>query len=211
MEITLKTDYPVAYDSPDHIMPHGTKNDNHTNLNFINEVLQEWKTPNFMDLGCSGGQLVVDFVNKGCLAVGLEGSDYSVKHKRANWPEYHNTNLFTADITKPYEVYNNGERVYFNVITAWEVVEHIHPHDLDNFFEHISNNLTPGGIFLASIATHSDIVNGVELHQSCFPKENWIDGIFPGVCERYNLELHPYPYKNKVREGGSFHIMLKKL
>jgi len=109
------------------------------------------------------------------------------------------------------KVYNNGERIYFDVITAWEVVEHIHPNDLDNLFKHISNNLTPGGIFLASIATHSDIIDGVQLHQSAFPEKKWREEILPGVCERFGLELHPYPYNGKVREGGSFHIMLKKL
>ena len=36
--ISLKTDYPVAYDSPDHLYPWGTKNDNSTDIGFIDEI-----------------------------------------------------------------------------------------------------------------------------------------------------------------------------
>ena len=49
----------------------------------------------FLDLGCSGGQLVIDYIDRGHLGIGLEGSNYSVINKRANWPKYHNKNLFT--------------------------------------------------------------------------------------------------------------------
>ena len=217
--LTVKTDHPVAYESPDHIMPWGTKRDNSTNLDFIREVLQEYlehfldvkNNPNVLDLGCSGGQMVMDFVNHHCLAVGLEGSDYSVVHQRANWPEYYNKHLFTADVTKPYSVYNRDERVYFDLITAWELVEHIAPTDIEVLLEQISDNLKPGGKFIASVSTRPDVIEGVVLHQSVFPKEQWLNTILPPLCEKYNLEIHEYPYKHKVRQdGGSFHIMLKK-
>ena len=103
MNITVKTNYPVAFDSPDHIKPWGTKRDNTTNHAFIEEMHNHFKstkdldTFNFLDLGCSGGQLVVDFAQRGNLSVGLEGSDYSVIHGRANWPEYHNKNCERKD------------------------------------------------------------------------------------------------------------------
>ena len=65
--ITLNTNHPVAYDSPDHICPWGTKRDNFTSEGFINETLkfhaQRGKDKiNFLDLGCSGGQLVIDYI-----------------------------------------------------------------------------------------------------------------------------------------------------
>ena len=36
--IQVITKYPIAYDSPDHICPWGTKHDNSTSLNFIQDV-----------------------------------------------------------------------------------------------------------------------------------------------------------------------------
>lgn len=216
--IRVETDYPVAVDSPDHIMPWGTANDNYTDLNFVQELHDYFKINydlekiNFMDIGCSGGQLVIDFLNRGNFSVGLEGSDYSVRTNRANWPQYHNKNLFTADITKPYKVFNNDERVYFDLITAWEVVEHIATEDLNQLFKIISDNLKVNGIFLASVCFIDDVINGVKLHQSVYSEEDWYNVILPKVLEDTNLEVHPYNFKHNVRGGPfSFHLMLKKV
>jgi hypothetical protein len=87
----VETDHPVAFTSPDHIVPHGTKYNNSTNRKFVllmdDLIYSQSKegNPRFMDLGCSGGQLVKDFRDLNWIAVGLEGSDYSLKRKRANW------------------------------------------------------------------------------------------------------------------------------
>jgi 2-polyprenyl-3-methyl-5-hydroxy-6-metoxy-1,4-benzoquinol methylase len=213
MTIILKTDHPIAYDSPDHLMPWGTMRDNTTNAGFIEEIHEFIKLNydldnfNFLDLGCSGGQLVVDFSKRGNLSVGLEGSDYSVKHQRANWPEYHNKILFTCDVTKPYSLYNEGEKIEFDIITAWEVVEHIHPDDLSDFFKYINDNLKPGGIFLASVSTIEDVIEGFKLHQTIFSEVEW----YQKLPKLTSLKLYQYPFTYKVREGnGSFHILLIK-
>jgi cyclopropane fatty-acyl-phospholipid synthase-like methyltransferase len=214
--ITLKTDHPIAFDSPDHITPWGTMRDNTTNADFIEEIQEFFELNygenhyNFLDLGCSGGQLVVDIHNKGNFSVGLEGSDYSVKHQRANWPEYYNKILFTCDVTKPYTVYNNEEKILFNLITAWEVVEHIHPLDLRNFFKYVSNNLKIGGLFLASISVVPDNATGIDLHQSVFTEAEWYKKL-PDLLEGLNLKLYKYPFTHKVRwDATSFHILLIK-
>jgi len=214
--IKLKTDNPIAYESPDHLMPWGTMRDNSTNSNFIEEIQDFFKLNydldkiKFMDLGCSGGQLVVDFHNKGNLAVGLEGSDYSVKHQRANWPEYHDKILFTCDVTKPYELYKDDQKILFNLITAWEVIEHIHPDDLKMFFQYINDNLEENGIFVGSISTNDDVINGYVLHQSVFSEIKWYEK-FPEVLENTSLKLYAYPFKEVVRgDYGSFHVLLRK-
>ena len=208
----VETEFPIAYDSPDHIMPWGTMNDNSTNLDFIKEISDLYNgNYKFMDLGCSGGQLVVDIHNSNNIAIGLEGSDYSIKHNRANWPEFNNKILFTCDIVKPYTIYYNNASILFNVITAWEVVEHIKPSDLEQFFININNHLEYDGLFLASISTHMDIINGVHLHQSVFSEVDWYNHIFPKSLEKTKLKIYQYPFNNKVRsDGGSFHICLRK-
>ena len=212
--ISVNTKHPIAYESPDHIMPWGTMRDNSTSIEFISELESYFLNQpiNTIDLGCSGGQLTIDFHNKGHLAVGLEGSDYSIKHNRANWPEWYNKTLFTCDITKEYQVMNNNEPFKAQLITAWEIVEHIHPNDLEMFFNQIAKHLAPNGIFVASVSTKSDVIDGVVLHQSVFGETEWIFNILTdeGALRGSNLKYHPYPFKHAVRrDPGSFHILLK--
>ena len=213
--ITLDTNYPIAYDSPDHICPWGTKRDNFTSKGFIDETLnfhsQKGKDKiNFLDLGCSGGQLVIDYINRGHLGVGLEGSDYSVINGRANWPKYYNKNLFTCDVTKKYELFENDIKLNFDIITAWEVIEHIKPEDQKPFFKYINDNLNSGGFFCGSISTREEVINGHSLHQPVWNEATWYKN-FPDILKETNLELYQYPFNNKVRDlNDSFYILLLK-
>ena len=213
--IKFITEHPIAYESPDHILPWGTMRDNSTNPGFIIEAENMFNGKQFttLDIGCSGGQLTIDFAAKGHIAVGIEGSDYSIKHQRANWPEYHNKNLFTADATKPFKFeWITGDTVKFDLITAWELIEHIHPNDLNALFKNIAANLSDNGIFVGSISQKEDVIDGVVLHQSVFNEIDWRfkilqdDAAFAGT----DLEVVPYPFTNKVRaDYGSFHIGVK--
>jgi cyclopropane fatty-acyl-phospholipid synthase-like methyltransferase len=215
----IKTANEVAVDSPDHLYPEGTKNDNTTSELFIDEVEYFFKTCrgkaniNFMDLGCAGGQLVVDFAKRGHLAVGLEGSDYNIKNNGWNWPEYYQKNLFTCDITKPYEVYNDNERVYFDMITAWEVIEHISEKELYNVFFNIACNLKNNGIFVASISTQEGVnsVTGHVLHQSVHDKETWGEMFRDYLLTGTGLCAYPYFFRRKVRNiRSSLYVTLIK-
>ena len=214
--LKLQTEFPIAYESPDHLMPWGTMRDNSTNPAFIQEVQDFFKSNydldkiKFMDLGCSGGQLAVDFYKNGNVAVGLEGSDYSVKHQRANWPEYHNKMLFTCDVAKPYTVSMDDAQYECNMVTAWEVIEHIHPDNLNMFFTNISNHLENNGVFVGSISTNVEIIEGHVLHQSVFSEADWYER-FPEILSGTNLVLYQYPFQNVVRgDWGSFHVLLRK-
>ena len=83
-ELGVDTKYRVAFESPDHIVPFGTAANNSTNKKFILNMdekvrrEQEGSTVRCLDLGCSGGQMVKDFLDLGWIAAGLEGSDYSL-------------------------------------------------------------------------------------------------------------------------------------
>jgi cyclopropane fatty-acyl-phospholipid synthase-like methyltransferase len=201
--IKVKTDFPIAFDSPDHIHPWGTMRDNSTNLNFVVEVINKFHSKiNFMDLGCSGGKLVRDFIPYCTYSVGLEGSDYSAKNKRAEWIDLYNKNLFTCDVSRDYTITNeNEEQILFDCISAWEVVEHIHPDRLDKFFFNIWKHLKLNGIFVCSISIKKEILDGLELHQSAHPKE-WWDNYFNS--KKIFLDVIP-EIKNRVRnDDGSF-------
>jgi len=230
-KVILQTQHPIAVDSPDHLYPVGTANDNSTNDKFINDVLTWKNKPNVMDLGCAGGQYIVDMFNKGCLAVGVEGSDYCLRNRRFNWPNYYNKVLFTGDITKPYKVLNENEQVKFDLITAWEVVEHIHGDDLYQFFSNIANNLKIGGIFYGSVASSDSLANGVvekhwkqegidrkltkeerkiNLHQSNHTEVEWLEIILPEIFETVPLEIIPAPFEGGVRLG-TFKMSLRRV
>jgi SAM-dependent methyltransferase len=203
-KIEVITNHPVAFSSPDHIVPYGTKYNNSTNRSFVllmNRIIRQrgsQEPPCFMDLGCSGGQLVKDFADLRWIAVGLEGSDYSLKAKRANWRHLAGKALFTCDITKPFEVKFNGQKLKFHLITAWEVLEHIHPDDLEQVFQNIRSHLIEGGYFIASTASYSSLQDGVELHQTRKTNSEWDKFIAERYSdlrnERKSLRLQTHEY-----------------
>lgn len=178
-QISLETKHPVAYESLDHQKPWGTKQDNHTHKKFVtlmaNRIHKELPgvTSGYLDLGCSGGQLVKDFRDLGWLAVGLEGSDFSLKHGRANWPALGRKNLFTCDITKPFKITARQQPARFHLVTMWEVLEHIHQKDLPQIFQNILAHLERGGYFVASTSSIPDVHDGVDLHQTQWTNQEW--------------------------------------
>ena len=202
------SDYQVAEDSLDHIVPEGTSRDNHTSDGYITEVLNyfENKKIDYLDLGCSGGQLVIDFLNKGNNSIGLEGSNYSAINRRANWPQYHNKNLFTCDISRPFEILNDetGDKILFDCISAWEVLEHIPVDRLPTLMNNIYSHLKPNGVFVGSVSLDPY----PQWHVSVFPKQFWDNNIFNPL-----FKIEEYPFKHLVREDVrhcSFFVLLKK-
>jgi 2-polyprenyl-3-methyl-5-hydroxy-6-metoxy-1,4-benzoquinol methylase len=218
--ISVETNKPVASESLDHLAPRGTRNDNSLNLRF-NARLARWfplTHISVLDLGCAGGGFVKSVLDMGCLAVGIEGSDYSKLRDRAEWatiPSY----LFTADLTVPLRVVSeskSGKPVTqkFNVATAWEFFEHIPRPALDAVFLNISRHLAKDGILIASIAPTPDAEYGVSWHRTVETKEWWIQ-----ECSRHGLvhheEIVAYFDGAWVRGGEttaptSFHLVLTR-
>jgi 2-polyprenyl-3-methyl-5-hydroxy-6-metoxy-1,4-benzoquinol methylase len=171
--LRIRTDHPVAYESHDHQAPHGTANDNTHYPWFVAKTQRVFgRKVRHMDLGCSGGGLVKDFLDAKHFSVGVEGSDYSRKKQRAEWKTIPG-NLFTADITKPFFIYDEStgaqQRILFDLISAWEVMEHIQERDLSGLFANIRDSLVPGGLFVCSIAQFPD----GDYHVTLQPKAWW--------------------------------------
>jgi len=200
---TRESKYPVAFESPDHLAPKGTAVNNSTNKKFVLHMdaklrreFGERAALRMMDLGCAGGQTVADFMTLSWQGVGLEGSDFSLKHRRANWAQFANTHLFTCDITKAYQVKLDGQPATFHLITAWEVMEHIATPDLPQVFDNIVNHLEPGGYFIASTTETSDMHEGLELHQTQWTNPQWRDWVekrYPNL-EHMDVGLKIYQY-----------------
>ena len=194
--ITLETEYPVAYNSNDHIVPHGTVRDDTRYPRFIHACelyFKERGKLSFVDLGCSSGGIVLDALLRGHEAVGLEGSDESFKQQRAHWRVIPN-NLFTCDVTKPFILKKDGKRKEFDVISAWEMLEHIREEDLNELLNNISEHLNAGGIFVGSIANWDDIdeETGVNWHVNLHPYEWWAKRFEDFGFEIITEEFSPY-------------------
>ncbi len=174
----LYTAHPVAISSHDHIFPLGTAQDNTHYPRFIarcEEILG--KGLNVLDLGCAGGGLVLDFLSRGHEAFGLEGSDYPKTHQLFEWSRL-SDRLHTCDITKPFMITDPSRfRASFDVISMWEVLEHIQESSLSQLLSNIRDHLSPRGIFCASVATFecADQATGAVWHVTVKPRQWWID------------------------------------
>ncbi len=155
----LKSDHPVALSSNDHRIPRGTINDDTRWPRFCKkaERIFEGRRIRFLDIGCAGGGLVFDFLARGHDAVGIEGSDINWLTERAHWGVIPDR-LFTCDAAQPYRFLSvHGDRpIRFDLISSWEVLEHIPEDSLGQFFRNIKEHLAEKGLFVASVATFED-------------------------------------------------------
>lgn len=194
--IKLQTKKQIAIDSLDHKHPFGCIRDNNSSIMYITTVKNYFnnKKINVLDLGCAGGQIIVDHTVLGDLAVGLEGSSHALtgagKH---NWDQYKDKNLFLCDITEPYTLTDNDDNILqFDYIQMWEVLEHIPENKLTVLFENIKKHLKPNGIFAGSVATYH-CISGT--HVSVFSKNKW-ESIFGNnkmTMEDYYFDFVPRP------------------
>lgn len=174
----VDTNYPLAADSPDHKNPHGARFGGTSSPRFIDEI-ERLLGPKLrtLALGCSGGRLVKDLADRGHDSCGLEGSDYHVQHQSGSWPVLHNDRLFTCDISRPFQVMRDGEPALFDVVTMWDVLEHISTKRLETTFKNIYKHLDAKGLLIGTIgltpSPHPK--TGVELHQTVQPKAWWRD------------------------------------
>ena len=218
--VYLRTRHPLASSSPDYVHPHGTKQNNSRYLRFntkIYQLLEVGQRPlTLLDLGCAGGGFVKSCLDDGCIAVGIEGSDYSMRTARAEWGALGGRFLFTADIARPFETRVScgglDSPLVFDVITAWEVLEHIPEPDLEGVCTNICKHLSAGGIVVMSISTVEYLYEGVALHQTVRPKDWWI-AKFARHGLYHQPELERYFARQYVRGRGpeartSIHVVL---
>ncbi len=172
--ISVHTTKPVALDSPDHLVPRGTLNDNSVHPEF-NRLLYDLISAHeirLLDLGCAGGGFVKSILDDGGFAIGIEGSNLSKKTGRAEWATIPNF-LFTADITDPFFVRCGSISLDFNIVTAWEFFEHIATNRLDQVMRNIKRHLDPDGYLIGSICPLYDFNHGIALHQTVAPRPWW--------------------------------------
>jgi len=152
--MNLETDHPIALDSYDHIYPELGIEDYSYNLAFNAKVYQLFKPPiSVLDLGCGFGLFVKTLLDEGNEAIGLEGSDLPKNLGRGAWSQIPN-HLMTCDITHIFRIYRAKNEIYlFDLITAWEVIEHIKEDCLTNVWLNVQTHLKPNGLFIITTPT----------------------------------------------------------
>lgn len=195
----------VAIGSADHKWPRGAIHDSSVNRRFnlkVYDYFARKPTLSLLDLGCAGGGLVKSFLEDGYTAIGLEGSSAPQKLRLAEWDTIPH-HLFTCDITEPFGIQSaDGKPVKFDVITAWEVLEHIPEAKIPALVRNISDHLNPGGLFIGSVdqAPDGDPTVGAVYHVTSKPKPWWLDQFAgAGLTEASD---HPFTIRDFVRGHG---------
>lgn len=199
MTVEITTNHPIAKDSNDHLLPHGTRLDNSRNQRFAMMCREIIGKPQlrFLDLGCAGGGFIKDCIDGGDIGIGIDGSDYSLKAKRGAWATNPDSFL-TADISKPFQLRENGKPIAFDVITIWEVLEHLTEDGVKMCLENVVRHMDGSGIFTISVSNSSDAPEGKELHQTMKPAA-WWEGLFFQHGLKRSPELEGYFQGQYVR------------
>lgn len=108
-----------------------------------------------IDIGCGGGQFVLDCINDGCLAIGLDGYEIYKNFELAAWPIIPN-NLFEVDVSEPFYISYNDTPFVADVITSWEFMEHLYEEDLDIVLDNITTHLKNKGYYICGISTRDE-------------------------------------------------------
>jgi len=207
----IETKHPVAVDTDDHKFPWGTMQDNTRLPRFVAACERYFRNRGasarrltYLDLGCSGGGLVLDFLLRGHEAFGIEGSDFSQLAQRAEWRLLPG-NLLTADVTKPFRLSRaaDGQAIRCDVVSAWEVMEHIAEDDLPQLFENVLGHLTPEGFFVGSICLVPDIDErtGANYHR-CVKPRSWWESRFLHLGMRM-IDDHGFAFGDFCRGTGN--------
>ena len=170
-----------------------------------------------LDLGCSGGAFISNMHNLGFLAFGIEGSDYSKINRRGPWAYLTDHVLFTADITRDFEIFVSKEKSVkvCDIITSFEVLEHLKENQFETLFKNINNHSGQNTRLIFSVSMDDDIINGVNLHQTVKPRKWWIAKFkhFGWVVCEPSMKWFNGQYLRGENFGASksFEVVLRKL
>ena len=249
IDVVVKTEYKFALHAPDctlhlenfddeqNFTPKKLKNevgagcDFFTDINFIEEVIDRFPLEgnekiNWLDLGCAGGKLILDVTKnkKTNICIGLDGSVGVFKQE--SWSSGNNKDILkNADLSKEFFIENafNNEKITFDVITAWELLEHFYENELEIFFNNVYEHLSDDGVFIGSAANYPDIrdENGYCPSDSFFNKNGklydlhkifWNRNAWNEYLSKW-FDVQTFDFHNKFRdmhEGLTYYFMATK-
>jgi SAM-dependent methyltransferase len=140
------------------------------------KFLRKRSSLKMLDVGCGQGYYVRDAIEEGINAYGIDTSTHAFEHPLA---EVKDRITFGSIIEIPY-----GDEE-FDVMTAFDVIEHIHPKDTLGMVEEIRRVLKPNGIIIITTPS-SNFGNWVFdlTHINVRPPRFW-----KLIFEEYNLRV----------------------
>jgi predicted TPR repeat methyltransferase len=184
----IRTRYPIAVDSNDHLIPRGALDQQgHEGIEFFAELRVRYpEIKSILDLGTGTGAFVANGLADDYEICGIDGTD--AVDQTLPWAYYKNKVLFHADLRYSFtlgeekevyidEFYGPTEyRVYphkFDLITAWDVMEHLTEDTIGNTLDSITRHLVQQGYFMGTIEfTNTD---NELYHHLCKPREWWLE------------------------------------
>lgn len=171
------TDSPVAVDSNDHLKPHGAVHDFSDATEFCSYMKKHWpKKKTLLDLGTGSGTVVKTALAAGMDAYGIEGSDVPRKQGLGGWPELADVRLFNADLRYRFDltIFDEESSLVqrFDIITAWDVMEHMTEDTIDTVMDNIKRHSTEGTFVMATI--QFDNHNNELYHHLLKPRDWWV-------------------------------------
>lgn len=200
-EISLETDYPLALMSNDHLNPDSTAEGIVRPVQFVANCIDVLGCDiRCLDLGTGAAGLVFEYVKNNIVGVGIDGSDYCRRYGIGFWPLLIH-NLYTCDITHPFCFKKNDGSMQFDVITMWEVFEHIPLNNIRDVLANVLSNLKPSGYFIGSISTiEYNGADGICYHVTIKEKEWWKNEFLQSGL--VILEKHPFNERFFCRGNG---------
>lgn len=135
-----------------------SNNDKELRYYFVLKHMKGKHYENIIDIGVGRGQLIKTVTNTYPFisTVGIDINRYS----DFDFDKFYEMNLSTIALSDIDKIINDNMG-RFDLLTCLDVLEHIDEKDIDNvlyFLSQLSDN------FIFTIANHSDIVDGIELH-----------------------------------------------
>lgn len=123
-----------------------------------------------LELGCGSGAL-------GCLLMRLNVSNYigidgnALAGRFSPHMRFHRNRFLFLNLQEPIKLYADTERVYFDIVCSFEVLEHIAESTVDIFLQNITFHLRTGGLFICSISMQ----DRGDVHVTVRPRGWWLE------------------------------------
>jgi SAM-dependent methyltransferase len=194
--VIITTKYPIALDSVDHLEPRGALDQQgHEGIEFFTRLKGAYPSiKTVLDLGTGSGWFVSNGVKCGFDVYGIEGTDKV--NGKPPWVSYIDQRLFHADLRQRFVLerpYYFGNQLYHeklkgtpvvtenditlgilkvDLVTAWDVMEHMTAESIDIVMENIYRHLKHGGCFMGTIEFTDKDNEGY--HTLCRSREWWV-------------------------------------
>ena len=187
----MNTDYRNIYENCFKNESYNKHDDKEVRFEYVKEFILKNKCNKIIDVGSGRGNLINIIKNKINHPCQITSTDIKKFHN-------HEVTFFEIDLSQK-DFFKSIENEKFDLLTCLDVLEHIEKKHIDNILQTFKNT---SFYCILTIANHSDILNGVELHLIQENELYWnqhIDKYFEiiGLSKHFNERLYIYILKSK--------------